>query len=140
MLKGIDPLLTPELLWRIARAGHGDVIAVVDRNFPAFSRGVPVIDLPGTDVTGAVRAVCSLLPVDVDFQPAPVKHMLTVDGVPGPAVEDVRAALLAAEGRDVGMEGVDRFAFYDAATRAEVIVHTSDRRPYACFLIAKGVL
>ena len=35
LLKGIDPLLTAELLYALRRAGHGDVIAVVDCNFPA---------------------------------------------------------------------------------------------------------
>lgn len=140
MLKGIDPLLTPDLLSGIARAGHGDVVAVVDRNFPAYSTRAPVVELPGADVTGAVRAICALLPVDVDFQPAPVKHMLAGTGTAGPAVADVHAALVDAEGRDVGMEGLDRFAFYDAAARAALVVRTSDARPYACFLIAKGVL
>ncbi|CAL8972535.1 MAG: hypothetical protein BGO38_12680 [Cellulomonas sp. 73-145] len=140
MLKGIDPLVTPDLLAGIARAGHGDVVAIVDRNFPASSTGAPVVELPGADVTAAVRAICALLPVDIAFQAAPVKHMLTGDGARGPAVDDVRAALVDAEGRDVGMEGLDRFAFYDAAAGAVLVVHTSDARPYACFLIAKGVL
>lgn len=140
MLKGIDPLLTPDLLLLIAEAGHGDVIAVVDKNYPAHSAGVPVVELPGADVTAALRAICSLLPVDRLFQPNPVKHMLTVEGVPGPAVEDVRATLVAAEGHEVGMEGLERFAFYAAAKEAYALVHTSDDRPYACFLVAKGVV
>ena len=140
MLKGIDPLLTPDLLRSVAAAGHGDVIAIVDRNFPAHSSGAPVIDLPGADVTRALRAICALLPIDVDFQATPVLHMLTGDGGPGPAVEDVRAALVAAEGREVPMGGIDRFAFYAATQGARVVVQTSDDRPYACFLVAKGVV
>ena len=140
MLKGIDPLLTPDLLMLLAQAGHGDVIAVVDRNFPAYAAGVPVVDLPGADVTQAMRAICSLLPVDRLFQPNPVRHMLTADGTPGPAVEDVRAELAAAEGQDVGMEGLERFAFYAATREAFAVVQTSETRPYACFLVTKGVL
>ena len=38
MLKGIDPLLTPDLLMLLAQAGHGDVIAVVDREREQFER------------------------------------------------------------------------------------------------------
>ena len=140
MLKGIDPLLTPELLALLAEAGHGDVVAVVDRNFPAHSRGVPVVDLPGADAGQALRAICTLLPVDVHFQPAPVKHLLTSDGTPGPAVDDVHAVLVAAEGHEVGMEGLERFAFYEAASHAYVVVRTSETRPYACFLVAKGIV
>ncbi len=140
MLKGIDPLLTPDLLTLLAQAGHGDVIAVVDRNFPAYAAGVPVVDLPGADLPQAVRAICSLLPVDGRFQDNPVRHMLTGDGTPGPAVEDVRAELAAAEGQEVGMEGLERFAFYAAAREAFAVVQTGETRPYACFLVAKGVV
>ena len=140
MLKGIDPLLVPDLLLLLAKAGHGDVVAVVDRNFPAHSTGVPVVELPGATVTEALRAICTLLPVDVHVQPTPVKHMVTAEGKPGPAVDDVHAVLVAAEGHEVGMEGIERFAFYEAAARACVVVRTSETRPYACFLVAKGIV
>ncbi len=35
MLKGIDPLLTPELLMHLSAMGHGEWVAVVDANFTA---------------------------------------------------------------------------------------------------------
>ena len=35
MLKNISPLLTPELLFGLAKLGHGDDVALVDANFPA---------------------------------------------------------------------------------------------------------
>ena len=35
MLKGIDPRLSPELLYLLARMGHGDDLAIVDSNHPA---------------------------------------------------------------------------------------------------------
>ena len=41
MLKGINPLMTPELLTALARMGHGDTIAVVDSNYPAYATGRP---------------------------------------------------------------------------------------------------
>ncbi|MGW7752595.1 RbsD/FucU domain-containing protein [Streptomyces violaceusniger] len=31
-LKGLDPLLTPNLLYALARMGHGDTIVIVDGN------------------------------------------------------------------------------------------------------------
>ena len=39
MLKGLSPLLTPDLLHALASMGHGDEIAIVDANFPADSLG-----------------------------------------------------------------------------------------------------
>ena len=35
MLKGISPILTPELLKIIAEMGHGDELVLADGNFPA---------------------------------------------------------------------------------------------------------
>ena len=35
MLKGIDPLLTADLLWVLDAMGHGDDLAIVDGNHPA---------------------------------------------------------------------------------------------------------
>ena len=35
MLKGIDPLLGPELLATLRAMGHADEIAIVDANIPA---------------------------------------------------------------------------------------------------------
>ena len=37
MLKGLDPLLSADLLHALRAMGHGDEIAVVDANFPAAS-------------------------------------------------------------------------------------------------------
>ncbi len=140
MLKGIDPLLTPGLLLALAEAGHGDAFAVVSRNYAARSKGVPVVYLPGTDVTEALRAICTLLPLDAQLSDTPVRYMLTAGGAPGPAVEGVRAVLAAAEGRQVGMAGLERFAFYEASSHAVAIVQTGDARPYSCFLVTKGVV
>ena len=39
MLKGISPLLTPELLKILAEMGHGDELVIGDINFPAQSMG-----------------------------------------------------------------------------------------------------
>lgn len=37
MLKRIPAFMDAELLWVLAAMGHGDELAVVDRNFPARS-------------------------------------------------------------------------------------------------------
>jgi len=35
LLKGIDPLLTADLLYTLRNMGHGDKLCVCDCNFPA---------------------------------------------------------------------------------------------------------
>jgi L-fucose mutarotase/ribose pyranase (RbsD/FucU family) len=39
VLKGIDPLLAPELLKVLAEMGHGDEIVIADANFTATTLG-----------------------------------------------------------------------------------------------------
>jgi len=140
VLKGVHPALTPRLLGALAEMGHGDTIAVVDRNFPAYAYGKRVVDLPGLDSTMVVRAVLSVLPVDTFVEPAAF-HMLPADGQPeGIACGDFRASLREAESREVAIAGLERFDFYRHAAAAYCVVSTGDARPYACFLIAKGVV
>src|SRR5918995_6363842 len=49
MLKGLDPLLNADLLYVLAAMGHGDELALVDKNFPAVSLGARVVRLEGVD-------------------------------------------------------------------------------------------
>jgi len=140
MLKGVHPALTPRLLATLAEMGHGDAIAVVDRNFPAYAYGKRIVDLPGLDSTTVAGAVLSVLPVDTSAEPAAF-HMLPADGQPeGIACGDFRARLREAESREVAITGLERFDFYRQAAAAYCVVSTGDDRPYACFLIVKGVV
>lgn len=139
MLKGIDPLLGPELLRALARAGHGDVIALVDRNYPAYSSGVPVIRLDGVDTTTALQAILTVLPLDT-FVTHPMRAMRS-DGPEPPASHDELVALAEdVEKRSIGLELVPRMAFYELCRSAVAVVATSDDRPYSCFLLCKGVV
>ena len=47
MLRGIHPLLSPDLLHALASMGHGDRIAVVDAEFPRAQPARRLITLPG---------------------------------------------------------------------------------------------
>jgi hypothetical protein len=71
MLKGIDPLLTPELLMHLCAMGHGEWVAVVDANFTAdfLSQGKPVVRIPGHSLERVSRAVLSVFPLAVDVAP-----------------------------------------------------------------------
>ena len=77
MLKGLDPLLPPDLLHALAAMGHGDELALVDRNYPATSTSQRLIRLDGADTAAAVRAILSLLPLDT-FVDEPLLRMEVV--------------------------------------------------------------
>jgi L-fucose mutarotase len=146
MLKGIDPLLTPDLLWTLRAMGHGDDLALVDANFPAETvaretASGRVVRLPGLTVAQVARAVLSVLPID-DFVDDPVRRMEVV-GDPAampPVQREVKSEIDAAAGRSVAVYGVERFAFYAAAKISFAIVQAGDARAYGCFLIRKGVI
>lgn len=139
MLKGIDPLLTPDLLHALASAGHGDVVAIVDANFPAARVARRLVTLAGADAPGALAAILSVLPVD-DFEPAPVRVMQVVGdplAVP-PPVEDFTTIL--ARHAQAPPVAIERQEFYAEAAAAFVVVRTGERRFYGNILLTKGVI
>lgn len=140
MLKGIDPVVGPELLYALARMGHGDWIAVVDANYPAYSADRPVHRLDGVDAVRATRAILSLMPLD-PFIRSPMLAMSVV-GDPEAEIEVHQEVLSVADESsliDVRMTRIDREAFYARAREASAILATGESRPYGCFLFAKGV-
>ena len=141
MLKGINPLLSPELLYVLAAMGHGDELAVVDCNFPAASIGRETVRLDGANLIEACSAIVELLPLDT-FVDHPVCRMEVV-GEPS-AIPAVQAEFLdrceSLEGRALKVSSLSREKFYDRAKQAFAVVATSEQRPYGCFLLVKGVI
>ncbi|MGI9335167.1 MAG: RbsD/FucU family protein [Gammaproteobacteria bacterium] len=141
MLKNIHPLLSPDLLHLLRSMGHGDELVIADRNFPAVSNAQRLVRLDGADAIEAARAILSVYPVD-DFV-SPAAFRMEVVGEPDdvtPVQCELKQALDAAEGRDVTLAGIERFAFYERAKQAFGIVATSEDRPYGCFILIKGVV
>jgi L-fucose mutarotase len=146
MLKTIHPLIHAELLTVLAEMGHGDELVLADRNFPAESVAAETvsglcIQLAGVDTTQAARAILTLFPIDT-FVEMPVRTMGVVGDI-GADIEvhrAMQAVMDEAEGRAVGMEKLERFAFYEAAKGAYAIVRTTEARPYGNFILKKGVV
>ena len=149
MLKGIDPLLTPDLLKVLAEMGHGDEIVIADANFTAtrLARSPmgakPVLHLPGLSVEQVARAVLSLLPLDAAVD-QPVGYMQVCGQPAGWRSAQQRAviAMIEAGGpaRAAQCEAIERFAFYDRVLQAQAIVLTGELQPYGNFLFKKGVI
>jgi L-fucose mutarotase len=145
MLKGIDPRIDADLLRALAAMGHGDLLAVVDANFPADAVAHATVEgrplAIGADAPGAVRAVLSLMPLDGFVEDFAAR--MEVVGEPGsvpPVQAEVQAEIDAVEGRRRPMVPVERFAFYDRARGAYAVLRTAERRFYGCFLLRKGVI
>ena len=145
MLKGIDPLLTPELLRVLAEMGHGDEIVIADANFTAASLAVgkPIVRLPGAGVERASQAVLSLLALDAAVA-QPVAFM-QVSEYPDGTLSALQRRMLAwlqqaGHAEPAQCEATERFAFYDRVRGAFAIVLTSELQPYGNFLYKKGVI
>ncbi len=80
MLKGISPILTPELLKIIAEMGHGDELVLADGNFPAASIGKRCVRMDGHGGAEVMAALMPLFPLD-DFVDAPLCVMEVPDGM-----------------------------------------------------------
>jgi L-fucose mutarotase len=141
MLKGLDPLLVPDLLHALAAMGHGDEIAIVDANFPAPSVGRRVIELPGASAPEALAAVLTVFPLDTFVTPAALTMQVVGDpqAVPEPVADF--AAIFTTQGMgDSEIGQLERQAFYDRARGAFAVVRTGEMRPYGNILLVKGIV
>ena len=141
MLKGLDPLLTPDLLRTLQAMGHGDEIVIVDANYPAESGRPPVVRLAGATATQAADAILSVMPLD-EFVPEAAWRMDVV-GAPDeeqPIFDEFRAAIRRHEGDAFALAKLERFAFYARAGQAFATIATGERRLYGNLILKKGVV
>jgi L-fucose mutarotase len=125
----------------LAAMGHGDEIAVVDRNFPAASMSRRLTRLDGVDVCTAAGAILSVFPLDT-FVDQPLIRMQVVgapEDLPEVQTEFLKLAE-AVESRPIAMGSLSRPDFYRRAREAFGVIATSEARPYGCFLLTKGVI
>ena len=140
MLKGISPLLSPELLSALHRMGHGDEIVLADAHFPGETVGRRLIRADGLGVAPLLDAILPLFELDA-YVDAPV---LMMDAVPGdqldPAVErSYREAIDRHAPKAPAIARIERFAFYERAKQAFAVVMTGETAKYGNVILKKGV-
>ena len=135
MLKGISPLVSPELLKTLAEMGHGDEIVLSDAHFPAHSINERVLRADGLPADRLLAAISPLF--ELDAYATPVVMMAPVAGdALDPMVE---AAYRQALGYTGEIEQMERYAFYDRARKAYAVVVTGETRKYGNVILKKGV-
>ena len=141
MILGIDPAITPELLFALARMGHGDEIVVADLNFPAYRlAGGCVVPQPlrlALPMPQAVESLLRLIPADTHDGPA--LHTMKVVGGLGRTPPAVAELAQIAAPRGIEMAGLERHDFYARAGRAFAIVIAAEPRAYGNAILRKGV-
>lgn len=134
MLFNVDPILTGRVLLALDEMGHGDAVVIADAHFTASKLARKhLIDLPGLSSPRVMTAVRSVMVPDT-YGPA-LDLMESPDGELAVQRELVAAARL--DGTEFRF--VERFAFYDLAAQAELIIRTGETRTYGNALFRKGV-
>ena len=138
MLKGIDKLLTGDLLKILCDMGHGDELVIADANFPAESVARRLIRLPGIDGVKAVKAIMTVFPLDTyTDEPAIVMALTESDAAKGMPEPVIWKDYAEAAGP---LSELERFAFYERAKKAYAVIQTGEERQYGNLILVKGVV
>ena len=140
MLKGISPLISPELLKVLDEMGHGDEIVLADANFPSSSIGQRVIRADGIGTAELLAAILPLFPLDQYDE----DHFVLMEVVPGDPVQtpiwDEYKAVLNRYEPEAKVHTMERFAYYERAKEAYCVVATGETAQYANMILKKGVV
>ena len=140
MLKGISPVISPELLKILHEMGHSDEIVIGDGNFPAASNAKRLVRADGHGVPELLDAILQLFPLDT-YVEAPVMLMQVTPGDDvDPVIWKEYRKIVDKHQDDVNFEEIERFAFYERARNAYAIVATGESALYANVILKKGVV
>ena len=140
MLRGIPPVISPELMRVLMSMGHGDEIVIADGNFPAATNAKRLVRADGHGVPEILKAVARFFPLDT-FAEDNAVLMATAPGVPAPPIwAEFENILADSEGKPTKLTPIERFAFYERARNAFAVVATSETAIYANIILKKGVV
>jgi len=140
MLKGISPLLSPELLAALCRMGHGDELILADAHYPGHTFNKHVIRADGLGIAALLDAILPLFELDA-YVPHPLAMMAAVEGdILDPAVEANYVAAMKPHVPELPeIQRIDRFEFYERSKTAFAVVMTGETAKYGNILLKKGV-
>lgn len=139
MLKGISPILSPELLKILCEMGHGDEIVIGDGNFPAAANAKRLVRCDGLGVPEILDAVLQVLPLDT-YVESPVMLMATGAGEETPEIWRVYDEIVEKHNGKTVISQIERFDFYERARNAYAVVASSETAIYANVILKKGVV
>ncbi|HEY4107294.1 MAG TPA: L-fucose mutarotase [Polyangiaceae bacterium] len=140
MLKGISPLLSPDLLALLARMGHGDEVVLADAHFPGEAIARRVLRADGIRIAPLLDAILPLFELDQYADPLAMMAPVSGDTL-DPEVE--RGYLAAIRNHAPAAPNplrIERFAFYERAKHAFAVVITGELAKYGNIILKKGVI
>jgi L-fucose mutarotase len=140
MLKGISPVLSPDLLKLLCEMGHGDEIVLADSNFPGASLARRLVRADGLPIKTLLQGILPLFTLDTYAEPLIMMQVVPGD-VLDPAVEtDYMQAIRCCQPDASAPVRVERNEFYKRASNAFCVVMTGELRKYGNLILKKGVI
>jgi len=139
MLKGISPVISPDLLKVLAEMGHGDEIILADAHFPGHTFCQQVLRADGIRIPELLEGILPLF--ELDSYAPPLIMMAAVEGdTLDPEVEKCyKAAIRKTLQKAPAIKRIGRFDFYDRARKAFACVMTGELAKYGNIILKKGV-
>ncbi|MEI6892696.1 MAG: L-fucose mutarotase [Pontiella sp.] len=140
MLKGINPIVSPELLKVLSEMGHGDEIVLSDAHFPGHTFCPnKVMRGDGLQIPDLLEGIIPLF--ELDSYDDPLIMMSAVEGDElDPQVEiDYLASIRKAAPTAPAATRIGRFEFYDRAEKAYACIVTGTTAKYGNIILKKGV-
>lgn len=146
MLK--TPIIHPQILHALGRAGHTSKILIADGNFPHHTRRGPNAELvflnfsPGQmNATEVLSGIVNAVPIELAEVMEPARtgpYAMKND----PPIFDEFRKILKARNAMLDLTRLERFAFYEASSSKDVTltIATGDQRLYANVLLTIGVV
>ena len=140
MLKGISPVVSPDLLAVLARMGHGDEIVLADAHFPGESYNKNILRADGIRIKDLLEGILPLLELD-SYVPDPLVMMAPVKGdTLDQHVEESYLASIKKSNPQIDIiSRIDRFDFYERTRSAFAVVMTGETAKYGNIILKKGV-
>jgi L-fucose mutarotase len=136
MLKGLNPLLGPDLLFALRSMGHGDEIAIVDGNYPSVAHAKRLIRADGHTVADILDGILSVMPVDdMVEQSIFIPYNETTQ-----ACHTEFKAICARYEPKISVIPLVGQAFYDRVKSSYAIVASGEPALYANIVLRKGVI
>ncbi len=141
MLRGIDPVISPELLDVLFKMGHGDEIVLADAFFPGDTFGKKVIRADGIRIPELLKGIMPLITLD-SYVDSPLIMMAPVEGdsLDPEAEISYRKPIEAQWPENSAIKRIGIFEFYERAKEAFAVVMTGETVKYGNIILKKGVI
>lgn len=141
MLKNIPSILTPDLLKVMMEMGHGDELVLADGNYPRFGHPQRVIRCDGHGIPPILDAILRFMPLDPYVEHPTILIQVLPDDPYVPEIWDSYRQIIGRYEKAGARElAINKYDFYERASKAYAVVTTGETALYANIILKKGVV